>query len=77
MKLNRQFIKFFWGIVICTVLALSYPSTEVWAEEEKTVLDITQGSVYIDENEITGKDPLGNDVTETDPDGYIIKGNGI
>lgn len=41
----------------------------------KTVLDIGQGSIVINNDTVTGKNSAGEDVTATNPDGYIITGS--
>ncbi len=40
-----------------------------------TTLDISKGSIVIENDKVTGKDEDGNNVTAHDPDGYIITGS--
>ncbi|MCI5578584.1 MAG: hypothetical protein MR364_03670, partial [Oscillospiraceae bacterium] len=41
----------------------------------QTVLDISRGSIEITDTSVSGYDSSGNNVTATDPDGYIITGS--
>ncbi|AYF40960.1 hypothetical protein CN246_04455 [Ethanoligenens harbinense] len=50
----------------------------VWAEESgKTTLDISQESIVISGNAITGKDSSGHDITQVNSNGYVITGKSM
>ncbi|MGN0700534.1 MAG: hypothetical protein ACI4J8_05980 [Oscillospiraceae bacterium] len=59
-------------VTVGGILCLSFPTK---GDGIKTVLDIGQGSIVINNDTVTGKNSAGEDVTATNPNGYIITGS--
>jgi len=77
LKCNKKSCAIF--LVLFALTWIITLATFISAENEgqKTVLDITKGSITINSTGIIGKNPYGNEVTEVNPYGYTIVGNGV